>query len=353
MHQLSAFLDEPRALDVFAYRSYLFVLTHDGHLLSYDVQELAQNMHSAYGEDGLIVAYGLFSSKGIGAFPAMRTAWRAFDHETSRRIDLRFPPTQVTGFAIEASAYLDMRIFYGSLYIATDVGTFRVPLEKSGQLPRDGSSVERLLSEPTTSLSTGMGAVGASLGEEGLAVFTGVVSSDERQQMRIESRSLRSSIGWGAAVNYPTHDSYEILETEVEDDASGRRRLKSVALSEKLLSGSTRIQEGSYSVWESGRLLIADTHGVTSFGRIPGRRRPPIGRAEVRPLWMGATGNGWFVRECSDHIVVSRNRISHSLYNGEVASIRTFPTSQRYKRLIASTVEDGIVLSAVMDSFSD
>lgn len=350
MRQLSAFIEEPNALDVFAYRGFLFVLTFDGRILQYNVEQLARDMRAEDEEAGLVVAYGLFSSKGIGASPEMKGAWKAFDHASSRTVKIRSLPVVTSRFIVEASAHLDMRIFYNQLFLATDVGTFRAPLGTTGSLLDEGAEVERLLSEPTVALSTGLGAVGASLGDEGLVVFTDVGARERQPAIRVEVRSLRSSIGWGSAVNHPTHDSYEVLPSKVATDNSGRKKL--VGLSSPP-TGDTdhRTTEGSYAVWESGRLLLGSNTGVASFGRFNGRSRHlsySTDRESV--LWLGATGNRCIVMETSERISAVRGDESIVLYEGQAASVRTFGGSQRYKRLIASTVDGGLLLSAVFAS---
>ena len=93
MHHLSAFIDEPNALDAFAYRGNLYVLTFDGRLLTYDVRQLVKDLSDAHGQTGLAVAYALFSSKGIGAGPEMKSASMALDQIPSSMLRLRSSPS--------------------------------------------------------------------------------------------------------------------------------------------------------------------------------------------------------------------------------------------------------------------
>lgn len=346
MRYFSAYIDEPAALDVFAYRGFLFVLTFEGRLLQYDIAQLATEMHNADDKAGLAVAYGLFSSKGIGSSPEMRTAWKGFPN-SSHRLTIKPAPMARSSFLVDAAAHLDMRIFYNQIFLATDVGTFRVPLQQQGTLPDSRAEMERLVDKPTESLSTGLGAVGASLGDEGLAVFTEVGTKEKRRQTRLEVRSLRSSIGWGNTVNHPTHDSYEVLSSKVSADKSGHKTLVGVSLPTGPASNSESLGEDAYAVWETGRLLVGSASGVNSHGRFTGRQRNLTYSTEGHtPLWLGATGNRCIVTETPHRIIVTRGDESALLHAGPAASIRTFPGSIRYKRLIAATVEGGILLSA-------
>ncbi|MGO4189044.1 hypothetical protein [Pseudarthrobacter sp. TAF60_1] len=324
----------------------MFVLTFEGQLLQYDVAQLAREMQAADGEAGLAVAYGLFSSKGIGSWPEMRDAWKGFP-SPSHNVKISPVPMARSSFVIDAAAHLDMRIFYNQIFLATDVGTFRVPLRQQGTLPEDREEIERLVDKPTESLSTGLGAVGASLGDEGLAVFTEVGAKDRRRQIRLEVRSLRSSIGWGNTVNHRTHDSFEVLSSQVVSSKSGHKTLVGVTSPTEGASDSQSLGEDSYAIWDTGRLLVGSAAGVNSHGRFNGRHRTLTYSTGGRPLlWLGATGNRCIVTETPNRVAVTRGEESALLHEGPTASIRTFPGSIRYKRLIAATVEGGFLLSA-------
>lgn len=351
MRVVTLFIEEPRALDAFAYQGFLFLLTFDGEVVQYPIANIIGALDQQ-GEAGLFAAYALFSSKGIGATAEMKEAWRGFDYTTPLSLRVRSALATRPVLTVEALSYTDLRIYFNQLFLATDVGTFRVPLDAGGLLVDDSSAVQRLVSVPTESLSVGLAAVGASLGDNGLAVFLDVDINDRLPENRVESRSLRSSIGWGQAVNYPTHDSYEILETTIEAGKSGRGRLHRVS---EASNGVSR-REGSYALWESGRLLVADERGTATLGRTPreGRRRllsdAPGG---AHSLSIGVTGNRWVVTESSRCITVGRGDMHTVLHDGEAVSVRTFQGSHRYRRLIVATVEGGLILGAVFGSEQD
>lgn len=350
MHNLSVFIEEPNALDAFAYRGFLYVLTFDGQLLTYDVRQLTSNLQNEHGLAGLAVAYALFSSKGIGADAGTKNAWKSFDHFSSSLLRIRSSPTATSRISIEASAHLDMRIFYNQIFLATDVGTYRLRLDRTGLFPDDDLEPERMVTEPTESLNTGMGAIAASLGDEGLAVFLDINTKDTPPETRIESRSLRSSIGWGRTVNHPTHDSYELLESKTVKDSSGNTKLVSVSLAKEAPRPEGTRQDGAYAFWESGRMLVGTNSGVATLGRLTahGRRREVVTSFDrTEPLSLGVTGNRCIVTESSEHIWAARGDQRVLIHTGEAASVRTFGGSQRYQRLIASTVEGGLLLTAV------
>ena len=355
MRQLSLFVEESRALDVFAYRGKLFVLTYEGAIQTYDVSQLAQDLAAAHGDTGLVIAYGLFSSIGIGASPEMKAAWKNFDHASSHTLSFHASPASETRSIADASVYVDMRIYYNRLYLATDRGTFATRLDADGRLSNAGADMERLTTERTESLSTGMGAVGASLGDEGLAIFTEVGGREPGVHHRIERRSLRSSIGGGRSVNYPTHSSFESLSSTINLDALGRRTLVDVAASTSDADKEIELSEGSYAIWEAGRLLIGDETGVTSLGRMVNKKSRQVSSAtrRERPLSLGVTGNRIVVTESPQRITAARGDQEIVLREGPAVSVRTFSGSRRYKRLIAATVEGGLLLSAVFLSGDD
>lgn len=353
MHHLSVFIEETNALDAFAYRGFLYVLTFDGRLLTYDVRQLTSNLEEEHGVAGLAAAYALFSSKGIGADAKTKSAWNSFNHSSSSLFRIRSSPTAISRTSVEASAHLDMRIFYDQIFLATNLGTYRLRLDRTGLFPEHDLKPERMVTEPTESLNTGMGAIAASLGDEGLAVFLDISAKDTPRQTRIESRSLRSSIGWGRTVNHPTHDSYELLETNTVKDTSGNVKLVSVSLDKEVSRPEGIRQDGTYAFWESGRMLVGTRSGVASLGRLTahGRRREvatSFDRAE--PLSLSVTGNRCIVTESPEHISAARGDRRVLIHTGEAASVRTFGGSQRYQRLVASTVEGGLLLTAVFPS---
>ncbi|MBF4563122.1 hypothetical protein ITJ43_13365 [Microbacterium sp. VKM Ac-2870] len=355
MHHVTVRIEDPQVADVFAYRSWLFALTFDGQVLAYTVGELAAQLSSRHGADGRIASYALFSSKGIGADEALKSEWRQYDH--ARSISLRLGPGSHLdlGFRAESLAVLDMHVYYNKIYVATDQGTWMALLQKSGRDEAVIGEPHRITNDATESLSAGMGAVAASLGRNGLAVFLDAWVGGSGRQQRIERESLRSTLGWGRAINYPTDSSYQTLDVERRQH-KGRPVLDTVKAPE---GDPVELSDGSYALWESGRLLVGDAAGTSSLGqdRESSRSKVIAERADRtvtrRPLWIGPTGNGLIVTETAEALEAGRGSRLMTIYRGEIGSVRTFPGSQRYRRLIAATVEGGLLLSAVFRDDDD
>lgn len=347
MHQISVLVDEPRAADVFAYREWLFVLTYDCRLLAYSTSALSRSLESAHRSRGAVAAYALFSSKGIGASAGAKDAWKAFDHARNMTIKHEPGPPLDLGIKADSLAVLDMNVYYNSVYVATDSGTWSAAISTDSSSDRILVNQRRLTWSATESLSVGMGAVAASLGANGLSIYPGVWRNEDPSETRIERESLRSSLGWGRATNYPTNSSYENLEID-RQEIRGRVYLNSVGPAR---TGPVELPEGHYALWDRGRLLVADDHEVASRGLASAnsRRTTLTSRdAKKRPLSVCVTGNGFIVTESSRSLEAGRGDESRVIHKGAVGSVRTFPASQRYRRLIAATVEGGFILSAVM-----
>lgn len=344
MHHISLRIDEPRAADIFAYRGWIFVLTYDCRLLAYSTSELTAELSRRHRARGAVAAYALFSSKGIGASQESKDAWNSFNH--SSNISLRFdPPSPIDlGFQSDSLAVMDMHVYYDRIYVATDQGTWAVGIQpdRPDQVISDR---RRLTTDATESLSVGMGAVAASLGPNGLAVFFEAWQQDSSRESRVDSESLRSSLGWGRATNYPTDNSYELLEVDRKEHR-GRIVLDEVRASK---TAPVELSEGTYALWDTGRLLVADGTGVSSRGQVTSHSRQTRvaeRRNSRRPLWIGSTGNRLIVTESSNSLEVGRAERVANIYKGPLGSVRTFPGSQRYRRLIAATIEGGFILTA-------
>jgi len=350
VHYITIHVDEPRAADVFAYRGWIFVLTYDCRLLAYATSDLIGELTLQHKRRGSIAAYAMFSSKGIGATQKSAKAWKQFNH--SSNIFLRFtPPVTIDlGFKSDSMAVMDMHVYYNQIYIATDRGTWALSLNPDR--PELVSDSRRITNDATESLAVGMGAVAASLGQNGLSVFLDAWQWDVPRESRVDTESLRSSLGWGRATNYPSDSAYELLDVDRKEHR-GRVVLDEVRASTE---PAVELAEGSYALWNGGRLLVADNGGISSRGQVTrtSRNRLVADReSSRRPLWVGPTGNGLIVTESTDSLEAGRGDRAIKLYKGPVGSARTFPASQRYKRLIAATVEGGFILTTAFRDGED
>ncbi|MEJ1229877.1 MAG: hypothetical protein WDM88_03275 [Galbitalea sp.] len=328
------------------------MLTFDGQLLSYTTSDLSDALVSGHRTRGAIASYALFSAKGIGASAETKKAWNGFDHTSTISLKFQPPPPSRLGFDIAANAILDMHVYYNRIYVATDQGTWSAALESSSELRDFLSDQRRHVSHPTESLSVGMGAVAASLGTNGISVFLGVWDQSEHRETRIERESRRSTLGWGQATNYPTDSSYELLEID-KTVHRGRQVLSDVRWGD---ATTVEMPDNTYAIWDARRLLVADEAGVSSLGRADtnSRNRRISGKGGThRPLWIGPTGNRLMITETDGSLNVGRGDRVLTLYKGPLGSVRTFPGSHRYRRLVAATVEGGFILSAVFRDGED
>lgn len=251
------------------------------------------------------------------------------------------------GFKVESLAVLDLHVYYNRIYVATDAGTWSAslsPLKGGGRALEDQRQLTRLASE---SLAVGMGAVAVSLGANGLGIYLNAWKNGALEEVRVERESRRSTLDWGRATNYPDDSSYETLEIERVRHGA-RSYLRGIRPS---VGGPVELSENEYALWNRGRLLVANGRNVESRGHAsPRSRRTQLASFEAsrRPISVSVTGNSMVVTESSSALEVARSDDRLTVYEGPIGSIRTFPGSQRYRRLIAATVEGGFILSAVM-----
>lgn len=352
MHQVTVRIEYPHAADIFAYRGSIYILTYAGHLRAIPTAYIANALWSSYGASGDVASYALFSGKGIGASQRTKSAWKQYDHASDLHLEIALEAIDL-GFQIDAQAVLDLRVYYNRAYVATDKGTWSMSITNGERDAPRLSDPKQLTSLATESLSVGMGAVAASLGRNGLVVFLNAWDSTSGRGTGIERESLRSSLGWGLATNYPTNSSYEMLDVE-KAPHRGRQVLTEVR---EPRGDTVELSEDAYALWDGGRLLVGNNHGTSSLGRrtTSSRERTIATRksGQRRPLWIGTTGNRIVVTELPNALEAGRGERVVTIHNGPVATTRTFPNAHRYRRLIAATVDGGVVLSAVFRDDED
>ncbi len=345
---VSVQIGDPSAADVFAYRGWVFLLAYDGRVLAYQTSQISGALVEKYGERGAAASYVLFSSNGIGAGPRGIAAWQRFDEPATMSLEIDPPEAHDLGFAVDSMALRDIHVYYNSLFVATDAGAWTASLSEDRRLLPELSGIRKLTSDSVESLNVGMGAVAASLGANGLAIYLDAWTRGELRETRLERLSLRSSLGWGKVANYPTDSSYEILDIESKR-VSRASVLESVSPSQSDQS-LVVLQDDVYALWDRGRLLVSQQERLESFGRAQSKSRRHIISSDSSPgssLTLSVTGNHALVRETRYSLEVHYAGESLALHKGPVGPVRTYPQSRRYRRLVTTTVEGGVVFAAV------
>lgn len=347
----SVFIDEPRAQHCYAYRDSLFVITYDHRLLVYKTSSIIDSLARQHGDIGLVVGYWLFTSSGRGVTKAMKEALINNQPYISRNIRLDVLPTRQIVLPFKHEIHLGMEIYYNQIFLATDSGTYSLPLNQQTNLPESIENEKALVPGFTQSISTGFGAVGCSLIDQGLAV---VLNVDKQESFFIEEvpvRSLRSSLSWSRVVNFPSNDSQQMLTADFQVEENRSKRLIKVSAPPSDQLSAIPSDETGYLLWERGRFLASNNVGVFSHGKATRTSRiKQITEVDdlERSNWLGVSGNRWIVSEGSSKLLAFNSEAVTVLHQGEIAFTYVFPRSQRYRRLITSSVEGGLLLSAIM-----
>jgi len=262
---------------------------------------------------------------------------------------------------LDASSLLDMLIFYDRLYFATDGGLFSLGsqgIEVNNRVHRP----ELRVSDPYYSASAGLGAVAASCGSKGLRLLLHDFDSEGRgtKSTKAAGESLRAELGYGSVVNFKSLTDYEFLVGATEKGPRGENILISTRRASKSFDGpSERLIEQDppdYVLWDRSRLLVfVDGQGVSVGVDIRSDARP-LGRSRTVVHYGGVLGSVLSAAVLKGAVsiegehavaVVADNDETAVAPTGAVISMRTYPRSHRYKRLVTVTSETGLWMIGV------
>jgi len=354
--------------DVFIYRTQLYCWTFDQRLRIYNVSDIEDAIERYEVDRGPGVCYALFHSRGIGASARQVMSWRSFSAMPPNYldpivIDSESVPYREIPARIDADALLDLLIYYDTLYFATRNGLFVLDLaENRGDFTSIVVPVARIR-EACYSTSAGLGAVGASCGPAGLRLLFGgieVNGSEPPPVKKVSDISIRSDIGYGSVVNYPSRSEYEFLSGPIIATARGGM-LTDVSPSRVLVSSELRestsagVTEGEYVLWDRSRLLVFEDEEVWSLSvvrsadvRKLNRRRDVASYGELvgRIISVVRIGRSFALESDKALVLISSN--DHQVVStGPVIALRSYPRSHRYQRLATATSEQGVWMLAV------
>ena len=354
---ISVHLESEPLIDAFAYRGFMYGWNFENQLVIYSVNSLIDDLSVAYGSAGLSAAYALFCSRGIGATSEMTTAFRNRSSGEARTLRLSSEPLVRAENIAPFRHVIDMQITYDRLYLATETGLFIMPL-RTAQLIDNRSMSPKLEREgECIAVNTGLRAVGASFGTEGLYVVANEVSSaiGPRTSWFLPVTSVRSSLGASTLVNFPSQEEAQTIPTTVAHGTDGR----AVALSEVLVGdsesfSSRTVGANGYIFWDARyrRMFdvmqrLADTRG--RWFTDSKDQEADIGQKPIKVISAAFTGNYSLILETTDGIVVVRDGEDQLVQGGPSISMRTYRNSWRYRRLLTATSKTGVWLHASLD----
>lgn len=345
--------------DAFVYRTSLYCWTFDGDLRVYSVADIERAIVRE-SDAGSLLTYALFHSRGIGARADQIDAWhlRSSAEDGNRvTIDAERVPYVETRVGVDADVLLDFLIFYDRLYFATDGGLFSVePFDPFSPPPVIGAELR--LRDPCYAAEGGLGAVAASCGPKGLRLLLGEATGAASRTKRAAAVSVRAELGYGTVVNHRTRTDYEFLAGEVSDQAHGHV-MTDVHRAKMARSENVRAAIGvdgidaEFTLWDRSRLVMFSRGEVLSVSVVVADRERRlnsvrvIGRYEAGARVVSATRVGReFAVETEDGVTFVGEHHAVSADTGPVVSLRSYPRSHRYQRLVTATAKSGLWLIA-------
>jgi hypothetical protein len=358
---ISVQLQGERLIDMFAYRGFLYGWNFENQLLVYSVDSIIGELGASYGPRGLAAAYGLFCSRGIGATDEMKTAFNNRSADTAEALEVSTLPLVRAENVASFKHVIDMKITYDRLYLATEMGLFILSLLPARLIEEQVFSPHLEREGECIAVSTGLRAVGASFGTEGLYVVSNDVSElmGPRTSRFLPVTSVRSSLGASKLVNFPSQEETQIIPISVAHDKSAR----AVALSEVLIgdveSASLRtIGSNGYVFWDPRyrRMFDVAQRLADSTGRWfteKDEQELPNESDPIKVISAAFTGNYSLILETTDGIVAVRDGEDHLVQTGSMFSVRAYRDSWRYRRLVTATSESGTWLHATLNGRTD
>lgn len=280
---------------------------------------------------------------------------------------------RLEGFTQKADVVLDTVLYGSRLYLGTTSGLFDYDIDWQR---RKVHRMRQRIDARCVAASAEYGAVNASCEADGLFTgydefgWTASYGDGSIELTQTAPRSVRSAWYSTDLVNYEGAVEPELLRASIEEvkvsSAFAERERKVVTRFSdpsgdelKDLVGTLHYerrvpQDDLQFIWNSSRAFFINTH---SHGFFTAVRNPPKqggtriarhGSATGRVVAVHPFARGWVIETDFRPYVLSGGRLSQ-LIDEEPLSVRTFPGSKRYRRLITVTVEDGVHLISAIE----
>lgn len=383
-----------KALDAFLYGGHLFAVLADGAFAALPISVILQKLPRHYSDSlGLLEmafarndwmenaqARATFASTALTK--ALRALWAA-----TADADLSPHLTRTDWFFLDSvqDVHLqDFRLYAMRVYLGTRSGTFEARLRlDNGEIGSElESSFQRVYDATTLGLSARAGEVAISAGDAGL--FHGTIS-DYHTPLRVNataaaSRSVRTAWSGFDILNYENHNAFTYLKNRTKtltkrpylflpgDDSAQKiaiRRFGIATYSMASLLHDIAIEPSdvAFAFNTTSKCFFVLTNGSvvwTSLDResaVPRLRHRLHTIARVKSstasphygrVYGASAGAMGTVIEYFDKVVLLSHNELTLLHNSSAISVRVFPTSNRFRRIVLITTEDGIFFCSVL-----
>ncbi len=279
--------------------------------------------------------------------------------------------TREVDLVVDANVVLDLAVYRQHFYLGTDKGLYTASLELSRSSTSPHMDLERRHDARTLKITARFDTVAVSCGDEGLfgAVRTSEAPHAKLSLRKLEKQSLKSAWLLSSLVNYPSHREWDILPTREEGWAGGEehwrvadfpetQRFGLSSLLEEIRRHSPNFDKDDVQFsFNSDRYIFVHTFDGEFFSLRLGKRRgvPHVyfhrtyKGTGVRILSAAPLGAG-VVIETNNRVFLFARERWFPLVDRDVLSIRTFPTSQKFRNIVSIATDDGLYLvSAIPD----
>ncbi|HTA34377.1 MAG TPA: hypothetical protein VK721_13230 [Solirubrobacteraceae bacterium] len=313
-------------------------------------------------------------TKSLAQNPLFASALNvAFDQVANTQIALDdgdFALQPLHNFKQDADVILDTVVYAQRLYLGTTAGLYDYDIDWQ---ELSVGAQRRRIDARCVSATAEYGAINASCEDEGL--FTGYDEfgwqglRNEATLIRTAERSVRAAWLGTDLVNYESPTTPELLSASVEavttDGGAADWKRKVVTrfsrptrelddlVTELCVQRKVDPPDVQF-VWNSSRAFFINTHSHGFFSAVRASERDirftRHGAADGRVIAVHRYSGGWVIETDFRAYVLARGHLIE-LLDEEPLSVRAFEGSKRYKRIIAITVETGVHLISIIDTF--
>jgi hypothetical protein len=278
-------------------------------------------------------------------------------------------------FAVSSGYFapLDLLVYYRRLYFATDQGLFTQDVDFDERRAIPVGKASRRTEPACLSVSARYGTINASCEDSGLYQsideFGWLGHRSESRMTKAADRSRRTSWLRIGFVNYVSNTSIRLFETKTERVSEKPTDTETDESPRVVISGAVRTNSNWLNqlarlgvsrhdiqhVWSSLRgLFVQSSKGLYFLGIADEQDEDwsvvSLGPGFTAVTWAGTFGRGMVVETEREVIAFERNQ-RLSIQTEAVIATRTFPNSIRYRRIVATVVEEAVVLTSVLNDY--
>jgi hypothetical protein len=360
--------------DAFIYMGRLLLLGANATVHSIRLSQLLDRLAAGRRRDLLRVLFERNDNLGakglIAAAGTARAANRVLAGLVSEDLIADPKPESEIVLDVDYSVPLDFLVYNRRAYFATDQGLISQDVDFDSSAARRVGISERRTDPACLAVTARFGAVNASCEDNGLFQsldeFGWLGSPRRRKMTHIADESRRTSWLHEGFVNYTDSHSFSIFDTRLQTipvtsaDERERHAVVAIGKSDEDASVRNELQQRDIEpsdvlhLWSSLSGVFVQSKSNLVFVRTrtdetDGHHSKVVslGRGFQSILWAGTFGRGTII-ETDDAVIAFENHQTYVIENQPAIAVKTFPSSRWYRRVVATVLEDEVVLSSVL-----